>query len=164
MKHFLRFYFHAVVFVVLANLLLIPPRTGFAMSEALAAASTPPPVEKPLPPGFLPLKESSAFRQYQLRPKNDLSKLIFLIDRFTQTDIEIIYEGFHLPAVKAAGIARWFLGRNYRHETPSEWIYLWCNKTVPNGKLIMVKFSDGTVRLGREILFDELAELEKASA
>ena len=134
------------------------------MNELLAVASPPPISEPPLPPGFLPLKESNAFQQYQRRPKNDLSKLIFLVDRFTQTDIEIIYEGFHLPAAKAAGIARWFLGRNYRRETPSAWIYQWCNKTVPNGKLIMVKFSDGTVRLGREVLFEELAALEAATA
>ncbi len=119
--------------------------------------------EAPVYAGFLPLKDSPAFQQYLRRPKNDLSRLIYLLERFGQSDVEIIYEGFHLPAAKAAPIARWFLGRNYRHEPPSQWIYQWCNKTIPNGKLILVKFSDGTVRLGREVLFEELAALEKAS-
>lgn len=113
--------------------------------------------------GFIALKDSSAYQQYQRRPKSDLSRLLYLIERFGQSEIEVIYEGFHLPAAKAAPIARWFLGRNYRRETPAEWIYKWCNKTVPNGELILVKFPDGTVRLGREVLFEELAVLEKAA-
>src|SRR5437868_6872523 len=88
--------FWLICSAVLAGFLSSLP-AGFAMGEVLAAAG-PAPIEKPLPPGFVPLKDSVAFQQYQRRPKSDLSKLLFLIDRFSQTDIEIIYEGFHLQA------------------------------------------------------------------
>lgn len=111
--------------------------------------------------GFQRLEESAAYRQYLHRPQNDLSKLIFLIDRFAQARVEIIYDGFHFPAPQAAGVARWFLARNYKKQTPEEWIYQWCNQTVPRGNLVLVKMPDGSVELGRQVLLDELAALER---
>jgi hypothetical protein len=102
--------------------------------------------------GFQPLAESRAFLQYQRRPKNDLSKLLFLIDRFGQSKVEIVYDGFHFPAAQAAGVARWFLARNYKKQTPEQWIFQWCNTTVPRGKIILVKLPDGSTYDGRVML------------
>jgi len=111
--------------------------------------------------GFQPLAESVAYKQYQRRPKSDLSKLLFLIDRFGQSKVEIVYDGFHFPAAQAAGVARWFLSRNYKKQTPEQWIFQWCNTTVPRGKIILVKLPDGSTELGREVLLGELSALEQ---
>jgi len=116
---------------------------------------------KPFYEGFPELSESRAYKQYQRRQKSDLSKLLFLIDRFAQSKVEIIYDGFHFPSAQAAGMARWFLSRNYNKQTPEEWIYQWCNTTVPRGKLILVKLPDGSTELGREVLLSELAALKE---
>ena len=113
-------------------------------------------------PGFPPLEKTEAFKQYRLRPKSDLSRLVYLIDRFAQSDIEIIYEGLHVPSRPAAAVAKWFLSRNYKKQTPGEWIYQWCNRTIPNGRLVLVKLPDGSTRPGRDVLFNELAALEAA--
>ncbi|MBP9866087.1 MAG: hypothetical protein KBC91_06770 [Candidatus Omnitrophica bacterium] len=126
------------------------------VSPAVAAA----PKKTILYEGFQPLAESMAYRQYQRRTKSDLSRLVFLIDRFAQSKVEIIYDGFHFPASQAAGVARWFLSRNYKKQTPEQWIYQWCNTTVPRGKIILVKLPDGSTELGREVLLGELAALE----
>ena len=116
----------------------------------------------PLYAGFPALETSEAFKQYQLRPKSDLSKLVYLIDRFAQSKVEIIYEGLHVPAPPAAAVAKWFLARNYKKQTPSQWIYQWCNTTIPNSRLILVKLPDGKTVPGRTVLFNELAALEAA--
>ena len=137
----------AVLFMVLLTL------------SAWAAEKTAP---RLLYPGFPPLEKTEAFKQYQLRPKGDLSKLVYLIDRFAQSDIEIIYEGLHVPSRPAAAVAKWFLSRNYKKQTPGEWIYQWCNRTIPNGRLVLVKLPDGSTLPGRDVLFNELAALEAA--
>ena len=150
---------------MIMGLMLIGPHLPGAWSAELAAVpSMPPPSvsqKTNLYDGFQPLGESMAYRQYQRRPKNELSKLLFLIDRFAQSKVEIIYDGFHFPAAKAAGMARWFLSRNYKKQTAEEWIFQWCNTTVPRGKIILVKLPDGSTELGREVLLGELAALER---
>lgn len=132
-----------------------------AQPAALNPTAAPAAARQNLYDGFQPLAESMAYQQYQRRPKTDLSKLLFLIDRFGQSKVEIIYDGFHFPAAKAAGMARWFLSRNYKKQTPEAWIFQWCNTTVPRGKIILVKLPDGSTELGREVLLGELAALER---
>ncbi|HTL47074.1 MAG TPA: hypothetical protein VL688_03320 [Verrucomicrobiae bacterium] len=113
-------------------------------------------------PGLPPIEQSKAYGQFQQRPFSDLSVLIYLIDRFKEAELDIVYDGHYFPAPMAARLAKWFLGVQYRKERPVEWIMKWCNVTVPNGVLIWVKDGKNKYRLSREILLDELKELEKA--
>ena len=112
--------------------------------------------------GVEPLRDSSAYRQFKLRDVSDFSKLVYLIDRFGSTDIQIVYDNHYFKATFAARVARWFLKRNYRKETPQEWVMRWCNTSIPAGNLIWIKLPDGKFRLAREVLFEELAALEQA--
>ena len=107
------------------------------------------------------VRESKAYQQYKMRPVSDFSKLIYLIDRFATCDLEIVYDGHYFKAPFAARVARWFLATNYKKETTKEWILRWCNKTIPGGKPIFVKLSNGKFRLAREILTEELEELNR---
>ena len=114
----------------------------------------------PLTFGLLPLEQSKAFQQYLTRPETEYSKIIFLIDRFGEAPIEIVYDGNYFNAVFSSKVARWFLGRNYRKETAREWILKWCNVAIFSGNLIWVKLPNGTFVLSREVLLDELKSLE----
>lgn len=114
------------------------------------------------PKEFFPAaRESKAFQLFKQRPHSDFSKLLYLIDRFEHSGIEVVYDGHYYKAAFAAKIARWFMVRNYKKENPSEWIMRWCN-TSHSGKLIHVKFPTGKFRLSREVLFEELKHLEVA--
>jgi hypothetical protein len=109
-----------------------------------------------------PAHQSDAFRQFTTRPYSELSKILYLIDRFGSTDVEILYDGHYYHARFAKQVARWFLFHHYRKETAEQWIWRWCNKTVVTNNLIWVRFQDGTSRLAREVLLEELGALEKA--
>ncbi len=107
------------------------------------------------------IRESKAYQQYRLRPESNFSKLVYLIDRFFVCDIEIVYDGHYFKAQFAARIARWFLATNYKKEAPKDWILRWCNVTIPKGTPIYVKLPNGKFRLAREILTEEIEELER---
>ncbi len=115
---------------------------------------------EPFYPGFTPLLESRAYQQFKARPASDYSKIIYLIDRFSDSKIQIVYDGHYFSAVFGARVARWFLARNYRKETPEQWIMKWCNASVPASNLIWVKLPTGKFRLSREVLIEELKNLE----
>lgn len=115
-------------------------------------------------PGFEPVRESPAYRQFKLRAVSDFSKLLYLIDRFGSSDIQILYDNHYFKASFVARVSRWFLNRNYRKETPEEWVMRWCNTSFPAGNLIWIRLPSGKFRLAREVLFEELATLEKIIA
>ena len=111
--------------------------------------------------GFPPIDESTAYQQYQTRPVSELSKIIYLVDRFVDSKIQIKYDDHYYSAPFTARVARWFVSIRYKNETAKDWILKWCNTSVPAGNLIWVKFPDGHFRLAREILLNELTALEK---
>lgn len=114
------------------------------------------------PNDFPPILESKAYQQFKTRPVSDLSKLIYLIDRFGTTKVEIVYNGHYYKAVFAASLAKFFLSQNYRKETVDQWIMKWCNVSIPSGNLIWVRFPDNKFKLSRDVLKGELIELENA--
>ncbi len=107
------------------------------------------------------IRETMAYKQFKSRPVSDFSKLIFLIDRFADSGVVIVYDGHQYQSKFAATVARWFLVRNYKKQTVKEWVMRWCNTSVLSGSLIWVKFPDGAFKLSREVLLNELAELDK---
>ena len=111
--------------------------------------------------GLTPLKESTAYQQYKMRPLSDHSELIFLIDRFADSDIEIVYDGHYYSAAFVGRIARWFLSRHYKKEAAEKWVMTWCNTSVVTGNLIWTKLPGGKFRLAREVLLSELKALHE---
>jgi hypothetical protein len=109
-----------------------------------------------------PVKESEAYRKFLKRPKNELSKLLYLIDRYKDTKIKVIYDGFHYDAAHTARVTKKFLFGNYKNESALHWINAYCHRTDPRGNLILVKTPDGDVREARDLLLAELEILEKA--
>ena len=120
--------------------------------------------DKPLYPGFTPIIQSNAFQKFLSRPVNDESKILYLIDRFADSNIEIVYDGHYFSAALATSVAKWFFSRRYHKETPKQWVMKWCNSTVPSGNLIWVKLPNGKFKLSREILLAEVKSLDEAYA
>lgn len=116
---------------------------------------------KPLYPGFPALNESAAYQQFKLRPVTDFSKLLFLIDRFGDANVEIVYDNHYFKTSFAAKMARWFITRNYKQETPEAFIMKWCNTSVTSGNLVWVKLPNNKFKLSREVLLNELKALEQ---
>lgn len=112
-------------------------------------------------PALQPIRETRAYKVLSTRPITDHSKILYLIDRFADTPIEILYDGHYYKSAFAANVARWFIARRYRKETGEQFINKWCNATVPGNNLIWVKFPNGDFKLSKEILFSELKQLEE---
>jgi hypothetical protein len=114
--------------------------------------------------GLGPIKESHAYKQYIMRPNSDLSKLIYLIDRFGSIDGDILYDGVHYRTGWVANFARIFLTTSYHNETSKDWIMKWCNRSIMKGELIWAQFPNKKVQLSREVLLNELSALDALPA
>ena len=138
------------LFLFLAALIL-----GSSLSSGFAAG------KEPLYPGFASIRESKAYERFSKRTLCDASKLIYLIDRFADSDIKIVYDEQNYEPAFVGTVARWFFARNYRKQTPKDWIMNWCNVSVITGRLIYVKLPDGRMVLARDVLLDEIEEINQ---
>ncbi len=106
------------------------------------------------------VEETRAFEQYRSRPQSELSKMIYLIDRFGETNAEVIYAGKTFKTGMVARVARWFIKTHYNDEKAKGWINKWCYRTIPSGELVWVKGRDGSYFSARDILLADLGRLE----
>lgn len=135
--------------LILLAVIAFTPAVGFAKSTVAFY------------PGFPSIEESKAYKKFMRRPVSDFSKILYLIDRFSEAQIEVIYEEQAYNVAFATTVARWFLARNYKKETPEEWINKWCSRSVFSNKLIFVKMPDGKYRPAHEILKNEIQDLNE---
>ncbi len=110
---------------------------------------------------FPAIQHTKAFEQYRARPENELSKMLYLVDRFGETDLEILYDGKTFKSGMVARIVRWFIKTHYKNETSESWINQWCYRTIPAGVVIWVKGKDGNYYPAREVLMEELYRLDQ---
>jgi hypothetical protein len=114
-------------------------------------------------PSFEPVEQSKAFRQYTLRGASEFSKILYLIDRFKNTKVEVVYDGYPYPALRAAQEARAYLAKNYRQGDPAErWIKLNAYRSGA-GNIIYFKYPDGDRRPMRDVLLEELQILKQSA-
>lgn len=126
----------------------------FFITVYQSPVSSAPPVNS-----LLEIQESKAYRKFENRPPTDLSKILYLIERFEATDMEVNYSGHYYKAHAAALIARFFLATHYKKETVSAWVILWCHRSI-DGQLIYVRYPNGKFSLSRDILIREWKNLE----
>ena len=103
-----------------------------------------------------PLKETRAFRRYVRGPQSDLAKLLCLIDRFRDTDVQVIYQGHPYDASTAIQFARGYLARNYKNQKPDRWIKANVTLRGFDGRMPEFKFSTGKSRPVVDVLLEEL--------
>lgn len=111
------------------------------------------------------VKTSQAYKKFTRRPKNELSKLSYLIDRFQTMGIKVMYEGHEYDAPTAAGYAKKFLADKYKGKgDAAQWVNLHCYRSPHSNKLIEFRFNDGTSKPARDILLSELKVLNSLGA
>jgi hypothetical protein len=143
--------FHAVQRKALSTLIAV-----LMLANIPAAAAY-----QPIYPEFTSIRESKAYKKFSVRPYSNLSKIHYLIDRFGEAQIEIVYDNQTYAAAFATTVARWFLARNYKKQTPEEWVNQWCSRSIVSNKLIHIKLPDGKFLLAKDVLLQELQELDQ---
>ncbi len=113
--------------------------------------------------GIQPIAESQAYQKFLNRPKNEISKLSFLIDRFRDMGVIVIYEGHEFDAEKAAQFAKKYLKENYKPGDGSaeSWIKLHCYRSEASKEVIQMRFPDKKEKPVRDVLLEELTELNQ---
>ncbi len=147
------------IFTALAlGLFMVPVWAGLAGAEAPSVQSV------SLPPGsavLVPVQESEAFKRYQNRKKSELSKLIYLMDRFRGTGYTVIYDGIEYTSDQAALESRKYIAKNYKQEEALSWVRNNAYRSSPGGNVIQVKTPQGEVQLLRDVLVSELEMLQR---
>jgi len=106
------------------------------------------------------LENSDAFNRYIKRQPTEISKLVYLIDRFRDMNAVIIYDGNEHKADEAADYARRYLRQYYdTNQTAVNFIKLHAVRSSPGGEIIYIKFPDGKVRPLKDVLLEELKML-----
>ena len=123
-------------------LLFLIPISGFAFESSLP-----------------PLVESAAYKQFSRQPANDLSKLIFLLNRFKDAKVQVIYDQHQYDAIEASRLAKDYLRRNYHKEPAEYWVRNYCSKTK-KGNLIYLKDGNGKLLPAIELALQELKALD----
>ena len=108
-----------------------------------------------------PFRESEAYQRYIHRPRTEFTKLLYLVDRFHNADLEILYEGrpYRLSNFTTAQVILHIL-KHYRMETAEAWIGLNTYRSSPGGRIIQVRYPGGKLRPARDVLLEELKTLQ----
>lgn len=123
-----------------------------------SAQKVPPLSEEGLPP----IEESEAFRRYLRRPKTELARLLYLADRFLNTEFQVIYNGHPYDSNTAVKYARSYIFKNHKKEKAESWIKVHAHRAGNSGEIIYVKYPSGAKRPAREFLLEELQRLDEA--
>ncbi len=108
------------------------------------------------------IRSTPAFQHLSKRPSSELAKLIYLIERFQELGVTVIYEQHEYPPAKAASFARQFLAKNYREESLAEtWVRKYCYRSEHSNALIQFRFPDGSFQPARDVLLTELGLVNK---
>ena len=110
-----------------------------------------------------PELQSKAYERYLQRSPSELSKLIYLLERYKDTDIKVIYDGNEYDALEGANYAKRYLAQHYnKKENAEKWLKIHAYRSTPAGNVIYFKFSDGQRRPMLDVLLEELRLIEKA--
>ena len=113
-------------------------------------------------PVLEPLKTSAAYQQYQRRPKTELSKLIFLMDRFKGCPAEVIYNGSHYDSDFALKNAKAYMAVHYKKkQAAEEWIRENAYRSDPGREVILYKEPNRAPKPLRDVLLEQLEALKK---
>ncbi|MBU3759640.1 MAG: hypothetical protein FGM27_06890 [Candidatus Omnitrophica bacterium] len=141
------------------GLFLIPVWAGVAGSDTAKPAGFG--SQAPLIAGLSAIEDSQAFQRYSVRKKSELSRLLYLMDRFRGSGYKVIYDGLEYDSETAAQESRKFIAKNYKQEPAVDWIRENAYRSSPGGNVIQVKTPDGTILDLRDVLIDELESLRR---
>lgn len=111
-------------------------------------------------PALPALTESQAYKLYTRQPKSELSKLLYLMNRFKEGNLQVVYNGQHYASDEAFRIARDFLRKNYKKESAEYWIKKYCTRT-DKGSVILFKDAKNQTRPAADAAMEELKNIQK---
>ena len=104
-------------------------------------------------------EKSVAFKQYLIRPHTELSKLIYLLDRFNVPGVEMRVDGNVYSADKAFPYSKSYLAQNYKKEKAEVWIRAHCYRSRERNEIIYMRLDKENFKPARDILIEELSRL-----
>lgn len=108
------------------------------------------------------IHQTPAYQQYERRPKNELSKLIYLMDYFKVQNVLVNYDGYDYDSEKAARVAKNYVAKNFKSGDKAEkWLKIHTYRSQPRGNVIYFKYPDGKRKPMRDVLLKELEILEE---
>ncbi len=110
--------------------------------------------------GLPPISESRAFQLYRQRSQTELSKLIYLLDRYRNTDYLIHYEGRDFDSRVALQEAKKYLATHYANESATRFIEENAYRPKGGSGILYLKTPKGDMSLLKDVLLSELKALE----
>ena len=111
-----------------------------------------------------PLEESPAYQRFLRGPRTEMAKLLFILDRFHNTDYTVTFNGATYDANTAVRFGRDYLRKFYGGEKADEWLKIHAYHAGPDGRLIYIKSPSGEWRPMAEVFLEELEALNQAQA
>ena len=105
-----------------------------------------------------PFQGTPAYKQYQKRPKSELSKILYLMDRFKAAPLIVIYDRSEYESDVALKYAKSYVAKHYHREDAQKWIQENAYRSLSGG-VIYIKFPDGERKLLRDVLIEELQKI-----
>ncbi len=112
--------------------------------------------------GFIsPFKNSKAYSMYLRRPRGELSVLFYLLDCLKTSDVKVLFKGTEYNPVQLNALVRCYVMANYKKEKAEDWIRARAYKSA-RGNIYFLKYPDGSKKVLRDVLLEELARLKQA--
>ena len=147
-------------------LVLMTVSPAWAISKADTAAPVPV-IAQPLPyiqipvfktktaPVLIPITETAPKR----RLPTELSKLVYLGERLTQSGLTIIHESMSYDPRMIYPMVSLYVRMNYRNEPAAEWIAKHAYRNGPTYGVIYVKDAQGKISLLKDFLLHALESI-----
>ncbi len=105
-----------------------------------------------------PYQESQAYKTYQRRPKTELSKLVYVMDRYKSSDYKVIFDKVEYDSLTALKYAKNYVAKHYKKQNAEDWIKDHAYRS-PSGQVIYLKEPSGKTKNLRDALIEELQPL-----
>ncbi len=114
--------------------------------------------------GSAALDSSKAYQKFTKRPLNELSKLVFLIDRFEELNVTVVFGNHEYTAEESSRYAKRYLAQHFQNsQSAASWLKLNCYRVPETKDIIYFKGSDKKLTIARDVLLNELAQLNQAA-
>lgn len=113
-------------------------------------------------PELPPIQESPAYKQFRQKPQSELSKMMYLIQRFKNLNVEIQYNSHRYRIREISPLIMAYVFANFdRKGTAREWVIANASYSRTKRNPILVHLQDGSHERASELLLRELEILEK---
>ena len=114
--------------------------------------------------GVVPIENTGAYKSYQQSPKTDVNKQQYLFQRLKDApkDLEYYHDGNWYSWLEAYRGGMWLIRNRYQKgQDTRQFLKKYVLRSETSNQLHLVRFPDGSIQIGYDILINELELLEK---